>query len=410
MEFLPYVYLGYMFISLYMLSFFLILYFRNKKSFFSFPRTNKKYSVSFVVPAYNEGQTIEECVKHIFEIDYENIIEVIVVNDCSSDNTKDVVEELKKKYPKLKLINNPKNLGNAAGSQNVGLRVARGELVAVVDADSFPAKDSIGKMVGYFEDEKVGAVTCPVLARNKKRFFEKLQSIEYLVISFGRKLLEYVDAIYVTPGPLALYRRRALMDIGGFDEKNLTQDIEATWHLAAENWDRKMCLSTHVTSQVPSKFKPWFVQRRRWNIGGLQCIHKYRKDIGKRGMLGLFIIPFFIVNLFLGLLGLSIFFYLLTRRVISNFLLTKYSMIAGTPVLTLSDLYITPSILNYLGIVLFIFGLIYVLMILSILNEKILRKENILNIPFYLIVYLIAYPFIMVNAIWHVVRGKKIWR
>lgn len=399
-----------MFISIYMLSFFLIIYFRNQKIFFNYPEPSINYGVSFVVPAYNEEDSIEDSIAHIFEIEYDNIKEVIVVNDCSTDRTKEIVESLLEKYPKLKLINNETNLGNAAGSQNVGLKHATSELIAVVDADSFPTKDSIGKMVGFFDDEKVGAVTCPVLARNRNTLWEKLQAIEYIAISFGRKLLEYVDAIYVTPGPLALYRKKALDEIGGFDEKNLTQDIEATWHLAYNGWDRKMSLSAGVHSQVPKKLKPWFVQRRRWNIGGLQCIQKYWRIIGRKGMLGIFIIPFFIINLFLGLVGLSIFFYLISTRLISNFLLTKYSIATQTPILSLNELYITPSILNYLGIILFIFGLLYLILIMSVLKEKILKRENILNIPFYLIFYLILYPFIMVNALYHFARGRAVWR
>ena len=407
-EILPYVYLAYMFISLYMLSFFLILYFRNKNRFFDYPKPKKNYSVSFIVPAYNEESTIEETIKHIFDIDYD-IKEVIVINDCSTDNTKKIVEKLLEKYPNLKLINNEKNL-RKAGGLNKGWKVANGELIAVVDADSFPQKDSLKKMVGFFDDEDVGAVTCPVLARNKNKFWEKLQAIEYIAISFGRKLLEYVDAIYVTPGPLALYRKKALEDINGFDEDNMTEDIEATWHLAYNGWKRKMSLSAGVTSQVPDKINVWWKQRRRWNVGGLQCIQKYKGIIGKKGMLGAFIIPFFIINLFLGVIGLSIFFYLLSTRIISNYLLTRYSIIADIPLITLDEFYITPSILNYLGIVLFLFGLLFVLFTLSILNEKINKKENLFNILFYLIFYLILYPFIMIDAIRHYYKGKRIWR
>ncbi|MEK6871902.1 MAG: glycosyltransferase family 2 protein, partial [Nanoarchaeota archaeon] len=254
------------------------------------------------------------------------------------------------------------------------------------------------------------AVTCPVLARNQNTFWEKIQAIEYQAISFGRKLLEYIDAIYVTPGPLALYRKKALKDIGGFDENNLTQDIEATWHLAYNGWDRKMCLQTHVSSVVPNKLKPWWKQRRRWNVGGLQCIAKYRSSLGTKGMLGWFIIPFFMINLFLGLFGLAIFLYVATRNILAKFLFTRYSIEAGTPLLTVDSLYITPSFLNYLGIILFFAGLFYILLILSILNEKIMQRENILNIPFYLILYLILYPFIMIDALWHYYKGKKVWR
>jgi cellulose synthase/poly-beta-1,6-N-acetylglucosamine synthase-like glycosyltransferase len=407
-EILPYIYLTYMFISIYMLSLFLIIYSRNKKRFFLYPELSKNYSISFITPAYNEELTIKETIEHIFAIDY-NIKELIVVNDCSKDNTKKIVESLMKIYPKLKLINNEINLGKA-GSLNKAWKLTDSELIAIVDADSFPKPDSLKKMIGYFDDEKVGAVTCPVLVRNKNTFWTKLQNIEYIAISFGRKLLEYVDAIYVTPGPLAIYRKKALEDINGFDEKNMTEDIEATWHLAYNNWDRKMSLSTGVSSQVPQKLKAWFVQRRRWNIGGLQCIKKYFHVIGRKGMLGAFIIPFFIINMFLGLAGLCIFFYLTFTRFLLNYLSIKYSLTAETPIITLEQFYITPSILNYLGIILFIAGLVYLLLIMSILNEKIKTKDNFLNIPFYLLFYVILYPFIMLNSIWHFYTNKRIWR
>ena len=407
---LPIIYLFYMFISLYNLMLFFMIYIKNKKSFFDYPIPKKNYSVSFVVPAYNESKTISETLKKIFEIEYDNIQEVIVVNDCSKDNTKEIVEGLLKKYPKLKLINNATNLGNAAGSQNVGVRVAKGDVIAVVDADSYPAKDSLYKMVGFFDDPKVGAVTCPVLARNQDGFLEKMQALEYLTISFSRKLLEYVDSIYVTPGPLALYRKEALIGISGFDENNLTQDIEATWHLTSKGWDRKMSLSTSVTSEVPTKWKDWFVQRRRWSVGGLQCIAKYWKDIGRKGMLGLFIIPLFIIGLFWGVLGFGLFIYLFSSKVISNYLFAKYSIISGTPIITMSDFYITPNVLNYLGILLFLFSFIFLLVILSILKENIWKRENLLNIPFYLIVYLILYPIIMIDSLWQYAFGKTKWR
>jgi cellulose synthase/poly-beta-1,6-N-acetylglucosamine synthase-like glycosyltransferase len=409
MDILPYIYLGYMFISLYFLSLYFLLYFRNKKELFGYAPITKKYSVSFLVPAYNEEKTLGETIEHIFNIDYDNILEVIVINDKSSDNTLNIANSLKQKYPKLIVLDNLKNLGKA-GSLNRALEIAKGELIAVVDADSYPAKESLNKMIGFFDEESVGAVTCPIIARNNSKFFEKLQSYEYKVIAFTRKLLDYVDAIYVTPGPLALYRKIALIDINGFDSKNITEDIEATWHLTHNGWKRKMSLSTSVSSTVPNKFIAWYRQRRRWNVGGLQCIYKYRKSLGKKGMLGWFIIPFFISSTFLGLVGLSIFAYLTVRNMISNYLFTKYSINAGTSILTIDDLLITPSILNYLGIVLFILGAVFTFLILALLKEEVLKKQNVFNILIYLIVYLTLYPFIMLSSIWHAIRKKRIWR
>ncbi|MGV8152176.1 MAG: glycosyltransferase [Candidatus Nanoarchaeia archaeon] len=409
MDLLPIIYLTYMFIALYFLTLFLLLYIKNKHDLFDYPKLTKEYSVSFLVPAFNEEKTIEETIKHIFNIDYKNILEVIVVNDSSKDRTLAIVKSLQKKYPKLKIIDNKKNLGKA-GSLNEALKKAKGELVAVVDADSYPSRESLNRMAGYFDDEKVGAVTCPILGRNREKFIEKLQAIEYNVIAISRKFLDYLDAIYVTPGPLALYRKKALIEIDGFDVNNMTEDIEATWHLTHAGWNRRMCLATKVTSTVPDKWINWYKQRRRWNLGGLQCMWKYRKSLGKNGMLGLFIIPFFIVSTFLGLVGLGIFFYLTLTKIISRYLYTKYSLIAGTPLITIEDFFITPSFLNYLGIILFVFGALFTLLVLSVIKDELLSKKNSLNILFYMIIYLTFYPFIMLGSIWHAIVRKRVWR
>ena len=409
METLPIIYLVYMFVSIYFLSLFLLLYKKNRKELFDYPKAKKQYSLSVLVPAFNEEETVEDTIKAILKTDYSGLKEILVVDDGSTDKTYEIIRRLAERYPKLKVFTK-KNEGSKAGPLNFGLKKVTSDLVAVVDADSYPAPDAFGKMVGFFDEENVGAVTCVFTPRNKKGFFEKLQEIEYTVIAFTRKLLGYVDAIYVTPGPLALYRTSALKKIKGFDPNNLTEDIEATWHLAYEGYDRRMCLATNATTTVPTKFKAWYKQRKRWNIGGLQCISKYKKCFLKKGMLGFFILPFFILQLSLGLIGLSIFVYLITTRILKNYIFARYSIDAGTPLLTMNDFFITPSFLNYLGIILFIAGGFFTILVLFIMKQKILGKQNLFNILFYLLFYLAIYPFIMITAIYHFFRGTGKWR
>ena len=395
-----------MFIAIYFLFLYFLLYINNKKILFS-SKISKKYSVSVLVPAWNEEKTIEDTIKAILDVDYP-IKEIIILNDGSTDKTKEIVQRLQKKYSKLKLVNK-ENTGKG-DSLNVGIKMAKGELIAVIDADSYPAKDSFGKLAGFFNDEKVGAATCIITPRNTGKFFEKLQDIEYRVIAFTRKLLEYVDAIYVVPGPLAMYRTSALRKIGGFDPENMTEDIEIIWHLTQAGYDRKMCLSTHVTTTVPNKLKPWYAQRRRWNVGGLQCISKYKKSFLKKGMLGYFILPFFTLQLFLGVLGLSIFVYLIITKFLKNYLFIGYSMQIGTPLLTMNDLHITASFLNYLGIILFVAGFIFTLLVLSMMKTSSLKKHSIFNLLFFLIVYLSVYPFIMVSSMYNFIKKNYKWR
>jgi len=92
MEFLPIIYLMYMFISIYFLSFYLFLYWNNRKTLFNAPKLNKKYSISVLVSAWNEEETIEETIDAIFNINYPTL-EVIVLNDGSMDRTGEIVKK-----------------------------------------------------------------------------------------------------------------------------------------------------------------------------------------------------------------------------------------------------------------------------------------------------------------------------
>jgi cellulose synthase/poly-beta-1,6-N-acetylglucosamine synthase-like glycosyltransferase len=407
MNILPIIYLTYMFISIYFLSFYFLLYLRNRKDLWNIPKLKKHFTVSVLIPAYNEEDSIEATVRSVLDSDYDKILEVIVINDGSTDKTIEIVKKLKKEFFKLKLLD--KENSGKADSLNRAIKIAKGELVAVIDSDSFPGKDSMGKLVGFFENDKVGAATCPILVRNRNKFFEKLQAIEYSVIALTRKLLEYIGAIYVTPGPLALYRKSALLEIGGFDPGNLTEDIEVTWHLAAEGWDRKMCLNTRVTTLVPNKFRVWFRQRKRWSMGGLQVIWKYKHLFMRKGIFGAFILPFFILSTTLGLLGLSIFGYLIVTRLLKQYLLIQSAFIANTAAITFEQFYFTPSVLNYLGVVLFIMGTLFTLGILYLMKEDIFKRLAFFRILFYLVLYLAIYPFVLITAIFKLAKRDHSW-
>ncbi len=410
MKILPIIYLIYMFVSIYFLLLFLLLYFKNRKKIFEIPLLTKEYSLSMVIPCWNEEKTIKDTIENLLQIDYKNLKKIIVVDDCSNDNSYNIIKEMAQKYEKVIAVQTPKQTGNAAGAKAFGAKFVETELIGFSDADSYPEKDSIRKLIGFFDDSKVGAVTGVFIPRNRNKFFEKLQVIEYNIIAFTRKLLGYVDAIYVTPGPLAIYRKSAFDEVGGFDVRNMTEDIEIVWNLISKGYKIRMCLSALATTSVPSKFRLWCRQRRRWNIGGLQCIAKYKKSFLKKGMLGFFVLPFFTLYLFLGLLGLGVFFYLIITKILSNYIFVKYSIQIGTPLITMNDFHITASFLNYLGIVLFIVGGIFILLILFIMKEKILKKQNIFNILFYSLIYTSIYAFIMINTIYNFIKGNYKWR
>lgn len=407
MKILPIIYLAYMFIGLYMTCMFLILYFKNRKTLFLSPKPNRKYSISVLIPAYNEEESIANTIISVLASTYP-IEEVIVLNDGSKDRTRAIVEELMKKYPKLRILNKP-NSGKA-DSLNKGFRMAKSELVVVLDADGQPEPAALANMVGFFNDEKMAAVTGLIVPKNRTKFIEKLQCYEYPVIAWTRKLLSYVDGIYVNPGALSMYRREIILKVGGFDIKNMTEDIEMTWKLAYHGYKREESLASKDYTVVPNTWGKWWKQRTRWNLGGLQTIVKYKSYAFKKDMLGLFIIPFFVTSLLLGLIGISIFLYLTVKNFLFTYLMTEYSFAANISPLALDQLSITPTVLNFFGVAFFALGMFFTYFaIMSVGEEHILKKRNLFNLLFYLIVYLTIYPFIMLTSLYKYIKRDIGW-
>ena len=408
MEPIAIVYFFYMFVSLYFLSLSLVIYFHNRNRIALDPIANKPYFLSILIPAYNEEGTIANTIHSVFETNYKFLKEVIVINDGSKDKTLEIAKSLERKYPLLKVIDK-KNSGKA-DSLNQAIRIVKGDFITIIDADSYPDKDAFSKMMGYFDDKKVGVVTAACTPINRETFLGRLQSIEYKVIAFTRKLLEFIDSIYVAPGSLSIYRKKALKDIGGFDPTNLTEDIESTWHLLKDGWKVRMSLSASVKTVVPTKLKDWWKQRVRWTVGGFQVIKKYIGYIFRNGMFGYFVIPFFLFGLVIGIMGLGIFIYLGIIKIIQNIGIMLYKLNSDLSPVTLSDLNLNPTLLNYFGITLFIFFLIFTLFVLLSMKDKSLKNENFLEILFYMTLYLIAYPPMIIWSVYKWIKGGVLWR
>jgi len=409
MEFLTVIYLIFTFIAFYSLFLFILLYIQNRKEIFTYPKPKKDYSLSMVIPCYNEGKTIEETIKSVLNSGYKNLKKVIVVDDCSKDGSFEIIKRIAQKYPKVLAVQTPKNTGNAAGSKNYGAKFVDTELIGFSDGDSFIEVGSIDKMVGFFNDEKVGSVTSSVLVSNRVNFITNLQAIEYKVIKFSRKLLEFIDSIYVTPGPLGIFRKSAFDKINGFDQNNMTEDIEITWHLQAEGYKIKMGVPARAYTVAPTTVGVWIKQRNRWNIGGLQTIGKYKKTWFRKGMLGNFILPFFVVSWLLGLFGLGVLVYRLISSLILRFLSTTYSIQAQTAVFRFNEINIIPNVLIFFGIVLFFLGLWFTIVALVNMKELGKNRENFFTVGFYMVFYLLMYPIILIISGYKFLRGYRKW-
>ncbi|MBU1159668.1 glycosyltransferase, partial [Patescibacteria group bacterium] len=408
MDVLVILYLIFTFLGIYYLALFGSIFIQNRKHMFEWFEPERIYGLSIVIPCYNGADFIEKTIENLVKSDYKGLKKIIVVDHCSTDNTYEVIKKCAKKYPNVIALRKSENLtGLSAEAKNYGAKFVKTELIGFTDDDSLPLEDAISKMVGFFNDEKVGAVTSRVLVNNRSKFLARLQSIEYKIIAFTRKLFGFVESIYVTNGPLSIYRKKVFDSVHGFDEKNLTEDIEITWHFIHDGWKVCISLNSLVYTIVPDNFKAWLKQRLRWNMGGIQTLIKYRKTFFRKGMLGFFVLPYFVLAWILGIFGLGLFIYRISRFLILKYLQTIYSVEAQTAVLRLSDLNFSASVLFFFGIVLLVLGVLYNFAALSHSRKESeeFKRENVFNLVTYMFVYLLMYPVVLVSSMYKFVKG-----
>ena len=263
-------------------------------------RKLKKYPfVSIVVPAYNEGKNIIATLESLTKLNYQkNKLEIIVVNDGSTDNTNDIVADFidKNRYSNIKLIN--KKNGGKGSALNDGLAIAKGEFFVCLDADSIVTKDALVKILPHFTEESI-AVVLPLLKVAKpKNLWQKMQWLEYIINLFYKRLISRLNCVHVAPGPFSVYRRDVLKRIGGFDENNITEDLEITLRLQSKNYKIVQLLDAEVFTLAPKTFKELYKQRKRWYKGSILNAFKYKYMIfnKKYGDFGIMQMPTIIIS------------------------------------------------------------------------------------------------------------------
>ncbi len=262
--------------------------------------------VSIVVPAYNEKKNIIATLESLTNLSYpKNKLEIIVVNDGSTDNTSNIVADFicRNKYKNVKIINK-KNEGKGA-ALNDGLAIAKGDFFVCLDADSFVTKDALKKILPYFTDESI-AVVLPLLKVAKpKTLWQKMQWLEYIINLFYKRLMSRLNCVHVAPGPFSVYRKDVLKQIGGFDENNITEDLEITLRLQSKNYKIVQVLDAEVFTLSPKTFKGLYKQRKRWYKGSIINAFKYKYMIfnKKYGDFGIMQMPTIIIS---GLIAITL--------------------------------------------------------------------------------------------------------
>lgn len=384
------------FLALYITVFFLLVFLSRRDEMLKVPKPREGWepTISVVVPAYNAENTLAKCIESVATADYpQEKIEIIVVDDGSTDGTHGIAEAYAKKYPNVRVFRK-ENQGNAAYTKNYGIERASGEIIATLDADSYIEKDTIRKMLPHFESDDVAAVTAAVKVDRPRNFLEKLQQVEYLYTIFSRRVLVFLESVQVTPGPFSMFRAWVFRKIGGFDTTNILEDQEMAMRIQQHNYKIRSSLDANVYTEVPAGFWGLLKQRTRWHRGGLKNAVKYGNLIGpKYGDLGMIVMP-------LGLVAVVAIFAVIFINIYYYATRPAYPVAMGWDALWMG---IGP--IHVIGAMIFALTLAW-----TFYGIRVMKGERVS--PLMVLAYLFSYAYLItlfwVSAILKEVRGEKL--
>jgi len=238
-------------------------------------------SVSVLIPAWNEAVGIEATITSVLNTEYPHL-EIIVVNDGSTDRTHEVVSSFianhRRIHPLAKTQIHYRLIphGGKARALNRALFVAQGDIVITVDSDSVMDPHAIKNMVKHFADPLVAAVAGNVVIDKRQKPIGLVQQLEYLYGFYFKRADSVLNAVYIVGGAAAAYRRTVIAALGGFDDSIITEDIEMSTRLQDRGYRVQYAADATVYTEGPSDFKGLCRQRVRWKFGRLLTFYKYR--------------------------------------------------------------------------------------------------------------------------------------
>lgn len=232
--------------------------------------------VSVLIAAYNEEKVIRDTLRAVGNTLYQGEIEIVVVDDGSTDATANVVADMAEQDNRIRLIRQV-NAGKAMALRN-GLKALRNELVVCLDADTQFTPQTIGHLIQPFVDPRVGAVSGRARVGNPKTLMARFQSLEYTCgFNLDRRAFHQLNCITVVPGAVSALRLSAVMEAGGISTETLAEDTDLTLALHKCGYRIHYAPKAIAWTEAPETVRAFAKQRFRWAFGTLQCLWKHRE-------------------------------------------------------------------------------------------------------------------------------------
>lgn len=244
-------------------------------------------TVSLLVSAKNEEAVIARLARILCQLDYpRDRYEVWFIDDYSTDRTPEILDNLAAEYPQLNVLHRPSGAGGGkSGALNQALRLTKGDIIAVFDADAVVKPDLLRRVVPMFAKKKVGAVQVrKAIANDSYNFLTKSQKAEMASDTYFQQQRIASGGIGELRGNGQFVRRTALRSCGGWNEETITDDLDLTIRLHLDRWDIGFCVCPAVYEEGVTQTKALWHQRSRWAEGGYQRYLDYWRAIAHNRM------------------------------------------------------------------------------------------------------------------------------
>jgi cellulose synthase/poly-beta-1,6-N-acetylglucosamine synthase-like glycosyltransferase len=402
-----------LFLATYVQVFFLITFIENRKKIVirrGETKLSRYPAVTIVVACWNEEKTVYKTVQSLLNMNYpKDKLKIFLVDDGSTDGTWKILQKFEK-YSNIKIFQ--KENGGKYTALNWGLENLETDFFGGLDADSIAHPDALARIMSYFENDKEAMAVVPsVTIANPKNFIQGAQHAEYHMGVYTKKMLGFIGAINVTPGPLTIFRKKVFDDLGPYVHGHNTEDMEIAYRMQAHDYKIEHCNDAYVYTNSPATIKKLFKQRLRWIYGFINNTIDYRRVLFRKkyGNFALFTLPTGVISIF----AVS---YLFVRVIndFGHFIYSKFQQFGTVGWNISSPSYnLDPFFFNTQAS-LFILIVIYSLVIFAIIfGRRMVEQKWVfsINMLYFLIVFRILAPIWFLKALYNtILKRKPAWR
>lgn len=249
-------------------------------------------TVTIQLPLYNENQVAERLLRHIATLQYPaEKLQIQVLDDSTDDTTtllKPLVDELSAAGTDIILLHRTDRTGFKAGALAAGLSTAKGELIAIFDADFMPPTDFLLRTVPFFADQQVGVVQTRWAHLNQPyNLLTRIQAfaldVHFSIEQTGRNMGG--DFINFN-GTAGIWRKSTIIDGGGWSADTLTEDLDLSYRAQMKGWQFIYLPLLESPAELPITMSGYKSQQFRWNKGGAETARKLLGQLSKAAIPG----------------------------------------------------------------------------------------------------------------------------